>query len=143
MADIVMDDAYNDDVPDIGFDVIEFNSEFTVVNDRSDKSSSGVWKHFGAIRYRGAVDKKHVYCLHCFDYRKIKKYQTSTSTGNLSKHLQVHHKISLNETFRVKKEHDNSIHLIGRETDDSDKNFKGKFSPLQQNDSTDQFQYSK
>lgn len=125
-----MDNTYTDvnetDAPDIGFDVVEFNAEFTILKDRSDKSSSSVWKHFGVILYRGAVDKKHVYCLHCFDHRKIKKYQTTTSTGNLSKHLQVHHKITLNEAFRVKKEHDNSIHLIGRETDESDKGFKGK-----------------
>lgn len=112
-------DSYADfDGPEIDFEVIEYNSEFIILNDRSDKSSSNVWKHFSAIKYRDAIDKKHVYCISCFYNRKIKKYQRTTSTGNLSKHLKVHHNISLCETFRVKKELDNSFQLIRRETDD-------------------------
>lgn len=122
MADLYIDLM---DGPDIDFDVVEFNSEFVMLNDRGDKSSSSVWKHFGSIKYRDAIDKKHVYCISCFYNQKIKKYQRSTSTGNLSKHLQVHHNISLCETFRVKKEHDNSLQLIRRETDEAATEGKG------------------
>lgn len=103
--------------PELTLNITEYNTEFTILNDRSDKSSSGVWKHFGAIKHGDAVDKKHVYCTHCFFNRRIKKYQRSTSTGNLSKHLRKQHNISLNQTFRVKKEADNSIHLIKKETE--------------------------
>lgn len=113
------------DVPELNINIVDYNSEYEILNDRSDKSSSGVWKHFGAIKYRGGVDKKHVYCIHCFYTHKIKKYQRSTSTGNLSKHLRKQHNISLNQTFRVKKEADNSIHLIKNETDDENEVEKG------------------
>lgn len=106
-----------DDSPELTLNITEYNPEFTILNDRSDKSSSGVWKHFGAIKYHDAVDKKHVYCTHCFFNRRIKKYQRSTSTGNLSKHLRKQHNVSLNQTFRVKKDSDNSIHLIKKEPD--------------------------
>lgn len=128
-----MEDSYLElDGPDIEFDIIEYNNEFTILNDRSDKSSSSVWKHFGAIKYRDGVDKKHVYCVHCFYIKKIKKYQRSTSTGNLSKHLQIHHNISLCEIFRVKKEDDNSIHLIRRETEEPETT-KGKLNNPEMN----------
>lgn len=113
------------DSPDLNLNIVDYNPEYTILNDRSDKSSSGVWKHFGAIKHHDAVDKKHVYCIHCFFNRKIKKYQRSTSTGNLSKHLHKHHNISLNQTFRVKKEADNSIHLIKRVNDIAED--KGKY----------------
>lgn len=106
------------EAPELLMNITEFNPEFSILNDRSDKSSSGVWKHFGTIKHHNAVDKKHVYCKHCFYNRRIKKYQRSTSTGNLSKHLRKQHSISLNQTFRVKKDPDNSIHLIKTETDE-------------------------
>ncbi|XP_031627596.1 uncharacterized protein LOC116343581 [Contarinia nasturtii] len=108
------------DAPEITLNITEFNPEFIILNDRSDKSSSGVWKHFGAIKLNDAVDKKHVYCTHCFGNQRIKKYQRSTSTGNLSKHLRKQHNISLNQTFRVKKDPDNTIHLIKEDADESD-----------------------
>lgn len=106
------------ETPDIELNITEYNPEFEILNDRSDKSSSGVWKHFATIKYHDAVDKKYVYCTHCFDNRRIKKYQRSTSTGNLSKHLRKQHNINLNQSFRVKKDADNLIHLIKSETDD-------------------------
>lgn len=105
------------DAPELTLNITEYNPEFTILNDRSDKSSSGVWKHFAAIKHHDAVDKKHVYCTHCFRNQRIKKYQRSTSTGNLSKHLRKQHNISLNQTFRVKKDADNTIHLIKEEPD--------------------------
>lgn len=114
--------------PELNFNINEYSSEYEILNDRSDKSSSGVWKHFGAIKHNGAVDKKHVYCIHCFYERKIKKYQRSTSTGNLSKHLRKQHHISLNQAFRVKKEADNSIHLIKKEEEGDDGLDKGTFN---------------
>lgn len=107
------------DAPEIQLNITEYSPEFEILNDRSDKSSSGVWKHFGTIKYHDAIDKKHVYCTHCFANQRIKKYQRSTSTGNLSKHLRKQHNISLNQTFRVKKDADNLIHLIKTEADDS------------------------
>lgn len=106
------------DAPEIQLNITEYNPDFEILNDRSDKSSSGVWKHFGTIKYHDAVDKKHVYCTHCFANRRIKKYQRSTSTGNLSKHLRKQHNVSLNQSFRVKKDSDNLIHLIKTEDDD-------------------------
>lgn len=112
------------EAPEITLNITEYNPEFTILNDRSDKSSSGVWKHFGAIKHGEAVDKKHVYCTHCFFNRRIKKYQRSTSTGNLSKHLRKQHSISLNQSFRVKKDTDDSLILINKEPDgDVDKGF--------------------
>lgn len=106
------------EAPEIQLNITEYNPDFEILNDRSDKSSSGVWKHFGTIKYHDAIDKKHVYCTHCFANRRIKKYQRSTSTGNLSKHLRKQHNISLNQSFRVKKDADNLIHLIKTEADD-------------------------
>lgn len=113
------------DAPELNINIVDYNSEYEILNDRSDKSSSGVWKHFGAIKYRGGVDKKHVYCIHCFYTHKIKKYQRSTSTGNLNKHLRKQHNISLNQTFRVKKDTDNSIHLIKNEPEEENEVDKG------------------
>lgn len=113
------------DGPELNINIVDYNPEYEILNDRSDKSSSGVWKHFGAIKYKGACDKKHVYCIHCFWTQKIKKYQRSTSTGNLSKHLRKQHDISLNQTFRVKKEPDNSIHLIKHENVEENESDKG------------------
>lgn len=112
--------------PELTLNITEYNPEFKILNDKSDKSSSNVWKHFAAIKHRDAVDKKHVYCIHCFHNRRIKKYQRTTSTGNLSKHLRKQHNISLNQTFRVKKEADNSIHIIRTEGDGDDAG-KGSF----------------
>lgn len=123
-----MEDSFIEliDGPELDINIVDYCSEYEILNDRSDKSSSGVWKHFGAIKYKGAVDKKHVYCIHCFYNHKIKKYQRSTSTGNLSKHLRKQHNISLNQTFRVKKEADNSIHLIKNEAEEEHEMDKGK-----------------
>lgn len=106
------------EAPDIQLNITDYNPELEILNDRSDKSSSGVWKHFATIKYLDAIDRKHVYCTHCFANRRIKKYQRSTSTGNLSKHLRKQHNISLNQAFRVKKDADNLIHLIKTEADD-------------------------
>lgn len=105
------------EAPEIQLNITEYNPDFEILNDRSDKSSSGVWKHFGTIKYHDAIDKKHVYCTHCFANRRIKKYQRSTSTGNLSKHLRKQHNVSLNQSFRVKKDADNLIHLVKTEPD--------------------------
>lgn len=112
------------DYPDSQVDITEFQDDFALVNSRSDKSSSGVWKHFGTLKHSDGVDRKHVYCIQCFMNRKIKKYQRSTSTGNLSKHLKKHHRISLNQSFRIRKESENNtIVSIQREhqpLDDTD-----------------------
>lgn len=125
-----MEDSFIEliDGPELNLNINEYSSEYEILNDRSDKSSSGVWKHFGAIKHNGAVDKKHVYCIHCFYNHKIKKYQRSTSTGNLNKHLRKQHNISLNQTFRVKKEADNSIHLIKTEFDGDNELEKGNLN---------------
>lgn len=96
------------DYADIQMDITEYHPNYTILNDRSDKSSSGVWKHFGTLENNKAIDRKFVYCIQCFRNRKIKKYQRSTSTGNLSKHLRKYHRISLNQTFRIKKESENN-----------------------------------
>lgn len=112
-----MDDALIEfiDYPDISLNITEYNPEFKILNDRSVKSSSGVWKHFGTIQHNDAIDRKHVYCLLCFYDQKMKKYQRTTSTGNLSKHLRKQHHISLHHMFRVKKDADNSIHVLKKE----------------------------
>lgn len=93
---------------DTQIDITEYHTDYSILNDRSDKSSSGVWKHFGTLKHQNSIDRKHVYCIQCFLSRKIKKYQRSTSTGNLSKHLKKYHRISLNQTFRIKKEPENN-----------------------------------
>lgn len=125
-----MQEEYIDlnDEPDITdeLNITEYSTDLKILNDKSDKSSSGVWKHFGTIKFHDTVDKKHVYCTHCFYNRKIKKYQRSTSTGNLSKHLRKQHSISLNQSFRVRKDADNLIHLVKTETDDEP--YKGGYS---------------
>lgn len=91
------------DPPDYTADINGF-AEYIIFQNHSQKSSSGVWKHFGCLKYNEAVDSKHVYCIQCFNNRRIKKYQRSTSTGNLSRHLKKHHNISLHPTYRVKKD---------------------------------------
>lgn len=85
-------------------EITEYRPDLVIVQDRSEKSSSGVWLHFGALKCDDFSDTRHVYCLHCFKQKKIKKYQKSTSTGNLSKHLKKQHRISLEQTYVVKKE---------------------------------------
>lgn len=104
-----MDPNYIDllDYPDSQIDITEYHTDYAILNGRSDKSSSGVWKHFGTLKHNECIDRKHVYCIQCFLNRKIKKYQRSTSTGNLSKHLKKYHRISLNQMFRIKKEPEN------------------------------------
>lgn len=113
----VIDDQVEDTETECNLNITEYHPEYSILNDRSEKSSSGVWKHFGTLKHNDAVDRKHVYCIQCFIDRKIKKYQRSTSTGNLSKHLKKHHSISLGQTFRIKKESDNSIISIQKEDD--------------------------
>lgn len=92
------------DPPDFTVDANGFGPNYVIFQNHSQKSSSGVWKHFGWLKYNETVDNKHVYCIQCFNNKRIKKYQRSTSTGNLSRHLKKHHNISLNQTFRVKKD---------------------------------------
>lgn len=115
-----------DDVP--AMEITEYRTDLEVVQDRSEKSSSGVWQHFGALKCNTFTDTKHVYCMHCFKQKKIKKYQKSTSTGNLSKHLKKQHRISLEQTYVVKKEqssirvskadpnHDGTYHTLNSST---------------------------
>lgn len=103
------------DYPDSQIDITEYHTDYSILNDRSEKSSSGVWKHFGTLKHNNSIDRKHVYCIQCFLNRKIKKYQRSTSTGNLSKHLKKYHRISLNQSFRIKKEPDNNTFSIQKE----------------------------
>lgn len=86
------------------FEINEYRPELEIIQDHSEKSSSGVWRHFGALRCDKFTDTRHVYCINCFKQKKIKKYQRSTSTGNLSKHLKKQHRISLEQTFVVKKD---------------------------------------
>lgn len=125
MSIVVMDSvAVNgmDDVEDTDgyemhsaiMEISQYHSGLSIVQDRSQKSSSGVWRHFGAIKNDTYVDQRHVYCIHCFENKKIKKYQKSTSTGNLSKHLKRQHSISLEQTFVIKKENDSSIVRIAK-----------------------------
>lgn len=105
------------DYPDLNLNITEYNPEFKILNDRGDKASSGVWQHFGTIQHMDAIDRKHVYCILCFCEQKMKKYQRSTSTGNLSKHLRKQHNISLSHTFRVKRESDKIVQIIKKEDD--------------------------
>lgn len=92
------------DPPDFTNDANGFGRSYVIFQNHSQKSSSGVWKHFAWLKYNQIVDNNHVYCIQCFNNRRIKKYQRSTSTGNLSRHLKKHHNISLSQTFRVKKD---------------------------------------
>lgn len=112
-----MDESYLEliDGQEITIDITAYHPDYSILNDRGDKASSGVWKHFGTLKHNDAIDRRHVYCIQCFINRKIKKYQRSTSTGNLGKHLKKHHNISLNQTYRVKKEFDSSIITIQKE----------------------------
>lgn len=104
---------------EVDLNITEYNPEYTLLNDRSTKSSSDVWKHFGTLKYKELIDRNHVYCIQCFDKQKIKKYQRSTSTGNLSKHLKSVHGISLIQPYRIKKEADDSIvSIIPEQIDD-------------------------
>lgn len=78
---------------------------YTIVQDHSHKTSSCVWKYFGSLKKNDElVDLKHVYCTKCFDESKTKKYQKSTSTGNLIKHLKKAHSILDQPSYRIKQE---------------------------------------
>lgn len=86
-------------------------AEYTIVQDHSHKISSSVWKYFGSLKKNDElIDPNHVYCSQCFEDRKTKKYQKSTSTGNLLKHLKKAHHICLDAPqFRVKREKDGIV----------------------------------
>lgn len=84
--------------------------QYTIVQDHSHKTSSCVWKYFGSLKKNDElVDVKHVYCTKCFDMAKTKKYQKSTSTGNLIKHLKRAHYITDQPSYRVKQEKNRTI----------------------------------
>lgn len=88
-------------------DITKYRPGLLIIQDRSEKSSSTVWRHFGSLQSNDYVDQRHVYCIHCFKQEKIKKYQKSTSTSNLSKHLRKQHRITLEQTYVVKKDQSN------------------------------------
>lgn len=84
--------------------------QYTIVQDHSHKTSSCVWKYFGSLKKNDElVDVKHVYCTKCFDMAKTKKYQKSTSTGNLIKHLKRAHYITDQPSYRVKQDKNRTI----------------------------------
>lgn len=83
---------------------------YSIVQDHRQKTSSSVWKYFGNLKMNGEiVDEKHVYCIKCFDESSTKKYQKSTSTGNLIKHLKKEHNISDQPSYRIKQEKDRMV----------------------------------
>lgn len=83
---------------------------YTIVQDHRHKTSSCVWKYFGQLKKNGdLVDEKHVYCTKCFDDSKMKKYQKSTSTGNLIKHLKKAHNVTDQQSYRIKQENDRIV----------------------------------
>lgn len=82
-------------------------NHFTIVQDHRHKTSSCVWKYFGNLKKNNELlDEKHVYCTKCFDESKMKKYQKSTSTGNLIKHLRKAHNVADQPSYRIKQEND-------------------------------------
>lgn len=85
-----------------------FQNEYTIVQENIHRTSSTVWRYFGSLKKNDEIiDTTHVYCSQCFDQRKTKKYQKSTSTGNLLKHLKKAHEIVVDQPlFRVKRERD-------------------------------------
>lgn len=88
---------------------IELDS-YTIVQDHRQKTSSCVWKYFGNLKMNGEiVDEKHVYCTKCFDESRTKKYQKSTSTGNLIKHLKKAHNVSDQQSYRIKQGKDRMV----------------------------------
>lgn len=87
---------------------------YTIVQDHSHKTSSCVWKYFGSLKKNEElVDIKHVYCTKCFDESKTKKYQKSTSTGNLIKHLKKAHNIMDQPSYRIK--HEKDVMIVTKE----------------------------
>lgn len=83
---------------------------YTIVQDKISRTSSCVWKYFGNLkRNNELVDEKHVYCTKCFDESKTKKYQKSTSTGNLIKHLKKAHNVQDTPSYRIKQENDRIV----------------------------------
>lgn len=102
-------------------EITEYHESLSISQDRTEKSCSSVWRHFGSIQRESLIDNRHVYCIHCFKMKRIKKYQKSTSTGNLSKHLKKQHHISLEQTFVVKKEvNQSTMHIRKSETNTSE-----------------------
>lgn len=114
---------------------------YTIVQDHRHKTSS-VWKYFGDLNMNGElIDVKHVYCTKCFEESRMKKYQRSTSTGNLIKHLKRAHNVAEQPSYRVK--HDKDRMVVTKEESingDEDENaeFYRKFY-LQFNPSKDKF----
>jgi hypothetical protein len=88
-------------------EITKYRPGLIIIQDRSEKSSSTVWRHFGSLQSNDCVDLRHVYFIHCFKQEKIKRYQKSTSTSNLSKHLRKQHRITLEQTYVVKKDQSN------------------------------------
>lgn len=83
---------------------------YTIVQNPRHKTSSCVWKYFGHLKKNNVlIDEKHVYCTKCFDESKTKKYQKSTSTGNLIKHLKKAHNVTDQPSYRIKQEHDRLV----------------------------------
>lgn len=97
--------------------ITEYSSEYSVIGAFSDKSSSGVWKYFGSLKHNDFIDNRFVYCVPCFEDKKIKKYHRSTSTGNLCKHLKRHHQIAVNQPYRVRKDADSIVSIQPEEPD--------------------------
>lgn len=90
---------------ELDFSTSEHFEQCRVVSESTTKSSSAVWQYYGVLkRHSQFIDRAHFYCMRCFKEQKIKKYQRSTSTGNLMKHLNKAHDISLTQTFRVRNE---------------------------------------
>lgn len=94
-----------------------FQAEYTIVQENINRTSSTVWRYFGSLQKNGEIiDKNHVYCSQCFDQRKTKKYQKSTSTGNLLKHLKKGHQIVVEQPmFRVKREKSGAVIMMKSE----------------------------
>ena len=83
---------------------------YSVARDHGQKTSSLVWKYFGNLKKNDEIyDVKHVYCTKCFEESKTKKYQKSTSTGNLIKHLKKAHNIMEQPSYRIKKDKNSII----------------------------------
>lgn len=94
-----------------------FQAEYTIVQENFNRTSSTVWRYFGSLQKNGEIiDMNHVYCSQCFDHRKTKKYQKSTSTGNLLKHLKKAHQIVVDQPlFRVKREKSGAMIMMKTE----------------------------
>jgi hypothetical protein len=66
-----------------------------VVNPKKD-AKSFVWSHFGHLCNKEdgrLTDSNNVYCIDCFNDKKIKVYKDTVSTTNLAQHLRDSHSI--------------------------------------------------